>query len=315
MTVREASTTRFVDDGEEAGALQTLHAHEDESVNFVRPAPGGYLEARYVRRGPEYFIAYVSSQAGCDRACRFCHLTATGQTSMDQSSTDDYVGQIADVLTHHRKQEVRPTRMNMNFMARGEPLLNPVLHSRNAWSDMSSRVRASAASSGVERVLMNVSTIMPVMPHGTVMPNLQEIMTDVDTTLYYSLYSMDPSFRRRWIPKSMDPRQSLRRLADWQNATGNDVALHWAFIEGENDDLQTIDDIVRAVKDAGLHPRFNAVRFNPPEGSRYREPDESIVERNFGVLAEAFGHPSSRIVPRVGLSVKASCGMFVGGRR
>lgn len=294
--------------------LRTFHAHEDESVNFVRPAVGGYLEARYVRRTDGYFIAYVSSQAGCDRACRFCHLTATGQTSMAQTSIDDYVGQVADVLGHHRAQAIRPSRMNMNFMARGEPLLNPVLHSRDAWSEMTSRVRTHALTAGVDRVLMNVSTIMPAMPDGTAWPNLNSIMTDTDTTLYYSLYSMDPSFRRRWIPKSVDPRAALRTLTAWQDATGNEVALHWAFIEGENDSIETIRDVIAAVRDAGLKPKFNAVRFNPPEGSRFREPDEHVVERNFAMLAEAFGHPSSRIVPRVGLSVKASCGMFVGGR-
>lgn len=295
--------------------LRTLHAHEDESVNFVRPAPGGYLEARYVRRTEDYFIAYVSSQAGCDRSCRFCHLTSTGQTSMAQSTVSDYVGQVADVLAHHDRQDVRPDRMNMNFMARGEPLLNPILHSAETWSRMAEGVRRAASASGIGTVKFNVSTIMPTMPEDVPWPRLDQVISDPDVTLYYSLYSMDPAFRRRWIPKSVDPRAALRTLAAWQDATGNEVALHWAFIEGENDDLRTVHDIVRAVRDAGLRPKFNAVRFNPPGGSRHREPDELVVERNFSVLAEAFGHPSSRIVPRVGLSVKASCGMFVGDRK
>ena len=294
--------------------LRTLHAHEDESVNFVRPALGGYLEARYVRRTADYFIAYVSSQAGCDRSCRFCHLTSTGQTAMTQSTVSDYVGQVIDVLAHHDRQDVRPARMNMNFMARGEPLLNPVLHSAETWNAMAEGVRGAAAASDIDKVKFNVSTIMPTMPEGVPYPRLDQVIDDPDVTLYYSLYSMDPAFRRRWIPKAIDPHVALRTLAAWQNATGNEVALHWAFIEGENDDLRTVHDIVRAVRDAGLRPKFNAVRFNPPPGSRHREPDELVIERNFSVLAEAFGHPSSRIVPRVGLSVKASCGMFVGGR-
>lgn len=294
-----------------ADELRIMHAHEDESVNFVRPVEGGYLETRYVRRTPDYFIAYVSSQGGCDRACRFCHLTSTGQTSMRHASIEEYVSQVGDVLAHHDVQDVRPRTMNMNFMARGEPLLNPVLHSHDAWSEMTGRVKAAAASSAIDVVRFNVSTIMPLMPEGTPWPDLDHVLSDQDTTLYYSLYSMDPGFRRRWIPKSMDPRAALRTLAAWKDATANEVVLHWAFIEGQNDDRKTIEDVIAAVRESGLRPRFNAVRFNPPEGSRHREPDVSVVERNFAMLADAFGHPTSRIVPRVGLSVKASCGMFV----
>lgn len=288
--------------------LDIVHAVEDESVNFIRPAKGGALEARYVRRTAEYFIAYLSSQAGCDRSCRFCHLTATGQTAMTQASEDDYVRQIADVLAHHDLQDVRPKRMNVNYMARGEPLLNPILRDRDRWLDMRFRVRDLADASGVEDIRHNVSTIMP---KEALERPLEDVFADGGTTLYYSLYSMNPAFRRRWLPKSADPVEALAHLARFQKATGLEVALHWAFIAGENDDEETQWRIVEAVHDSGLRPKFNAVRYNPFDDRRGREPEESIVERNFAILAEAFGHASSRIVPRVGFSAKASCGMFV----
>src|SRR5437588_13051932 len=51
----------------------------DASVNWDRPADVGRIEARYVRRCPDYFVVYLSSQTGCAQRCRMCHLTATGQ--------------------------------------------------------------------------------------------------------------------------------------------------------------------------------------------------------------------------------------------
>lgn len=288
-----------------------IRAVEDESVNFVRLAPGGAFEARYVRRTPEYFIAYLSSQAGCDRACRFCHLTATGQTSTACASIDDYLDQLRDVFAHHDAQTVRPIRANLNFMARGEPLLNEILRDRDLWSRFREAALDLAREHAVHDVRFNVSTIMPTLPDDAPWPRLDRVLSDPGITLYYSLYSMRPSFRRRWLPKTVDPRAALRTLAAWQDATGNDVALHWAFIEGENDDEGTVDEIIAAVRESGLRPKFNAVRYNPFDERRGREPEEHVVEARFRQLADAFGDPSSRIVPRVGFSAKASCGMFV----
>lgn len=290
--------------------MQIIRAVEDESVNFVRPTPTGAFEARYVRRTNDYMIAYLSSHAGCDRACRFCHLTATGQTSMAEASVDDYLLQIEDVLGHHDIQEVRPERMNVNFMARGEPLLNGVLRDRGRWSEFREAVIERARRSGIGQVRFNVSTIMPT-DDGREGDPLGEVLTDPDVAIFYSLYSMRADFRRRWLPKSIDPIEALSHLVRWQRNTGNEVALHWAFIHGENDDPEVAREIAKAVRGTGIRAKFNAVRFNPPKGSRHREASMEAIETSFSILSDAFGSPHSRIVPRVGLSVKASCGMFV----
>jgi len=78
------------------------------------------------RRCADYFVCYLSSHSGCNRGCEFCHLTATGQTSFQPSTINDFTSQALSVFKHYRRQQ--PARyMHYSFMARGEPLANPHL--------------------------------------------------------------------------------------------------------------------------------------------------------------------------------------------
>src|SRR5881398_2169086 len=82
----------------------------DASVNWDRPADVGRLEARYVRRCPDYFVVYLSSQTGCAQGCRMCHLTATGQTRLRDATFGEIIEQTRTVLDHyHREAETART--------------------------------------------------------------------------------------------------------------------------------------------------------------------------------------------------------------
>jgi 23S rRNA (adenine2503-C2)-methyltransferase len=289
---------------------------EDASVNFVAPVEGGSLEARFVQRTPDYFITYLSSHAGCDRACRMCHLTQSGQTSMRPASFSDYTDQAAMVLKYwFDRNEPTPKFMNYNFMARGEPFANPVITDQVEFRRLQKWLYKIAWKSGIPETRMNLSTIMPASLH---VRSLQDMLgrSEQGTNIYYSLYSMKPDFRRRWLPKAMDPHRALDMLAEYQQTaisgwTPGEVVLHWSFIEGQNDDLETIEEIIEAVQSRGLKTRFNLVRYNPYSPAQGEEPDAAVLADRLNRLAVAFGDPRTRMIPRVGFDVKASCGMFV----
>lgn len=290
-----------------------LDSTEDLSTNFVFEEDGSaFREARYVRRTDDYFIVYLSSHDGCRMGCRFCHLTATKQVSFNETSFEGFMAQADAVLAHYdavRNVQGNALRVHFNWMARGEPLAN-----YGMLANFEKYIRPALLERAHARSLDARFLISSIIPRaGLHATDLAACFKSPDTTLYYSLYSMRPKFRRAWLPNAMDPNEALDLLARWQTVTGNTLALHWAFIAGENDDDGTVDEIIEAVTSRNLRAKFNLVRYNPASPAHGREPDEATLHRQFARIQAALGDHGSRIVPRVGVDVKASCGMFYAG--
>lgn len=285
---------------------------EDASVNFVVSMPdGGFLEARFVQRDPSYIIVYLSSHTGCQHTCRFCHLTATGQRTMTPATLDDYLSQARVVLEHYRthlalSQDKPAPRVHFNFMARGEALSNP--HFVNHSKTLFARLRDLATHHQFSDVQFKISSILPQEFDG----NLATVLDDPSAQLYYSLYSLDPAFRKRWLPKALPAEEALDRIAAYQaSPQGKPIALHWAFIQGQNDSPQTIAAIVDAIKARHIQAKFNLVRYNPYDDRYGVESAEPVLQARFAEMLAALGDTESRIVPRVGRDVQASCGCFI----
>lgn len=286
---------------------EVLHSYEDKSVNFVFD---NMLEARFVRRVEDYFIVYLSSHDGCNKACRFCHLTQTKQTSFNETTLEEYLIQAKTVLEYYdtvKNQQGLAKIVNFNFMARGEPLANSVL--LNNVKQLFSQLERLA----VERHLQANFNISTIFPQEVEHVNLSEVFKDVTQSygIYYSLYSVEDSFRKRWLPKSLDYRLALEKLENLQANTHANIAFHWTFIQGENDSQTSLDKIKCVLQDYKIKAKFNLVRYNPYSAAQGIESSEDVLQHNFNELNKFFDNPQSRIVPRVGFDVKASCGMFV----
>lgn len=280
----------------------------DKSVNFIYDND---LEARYIRREKEKVLIYLSSQQGCKQACRFCHLTQTGQTKDKDAYRTEIITQADRVLDYYDNQlrngQGKADQFNFNFMARGEPLAN--VHMRNIPEYVMDALEDRATDrDGWAKI--NISTIMPV----------ESLTANIDKTygrskvrhhFYYSLYSLNPEFRKRWLPRAANPGLAMAELKKWQDKSGNTLILHHAFIEGENDSLEDVEKFLNFIRPWDLKVKFNAVRYNPYSEAQGRESSEEVIQRNFAIIEKEMTVPGSRIVPRVGPDVSASCGMFV----
>lgn len=295
---------------------QVIASQQDLSVNFLWALGGtDALEARYVRRVDECFIVYLSSHTGCNQACRFCHLTASKQVSMKPATLGDFLAQADAVFKYYDRlvesgEQVRAQTVHFNWMARGEPLLNDTLV--RDYKALFDELRARANQRGL-RVKFKISTIFPEAA------NLGEVVTGVlsqpDVMTYYSLYSLNPLFRRRWIPRAHSPARVFEWLGTLQTIVGrkDQLAFHWAFIEGENDSVADVTNILQYIDHFGLQVKFNLVRYNPYSPAQGEESDEEIFTDRFELIKSSgiVRTEGTRIVPRVGFDVKASCGMFL----
>ena len=286
-------------------SLKVLNSQIDHSVNFVEEQLIGFLESRFVRKCDDYFIAYLSSQTGCNRGCTFCHLTATGQTSFIDSSHNDFVAQAIQVFKHYRKETKPAKYMHYNFMARGEPLANKIL--LDSGDDLLQKLGQVAKGEGLP-AKFNISTIMPV----SLKKSLSDIFNYINPTIYYSIYSTNSKWRKDWMPAAMDSDEALRMLRDYQDFSKKIVKIHYAFIAGENDSVEEVNNVCDAIERHNLICEFNLVRYNAASPDQGVESSEEVIDRNLNLITDRFRFSTKvQMIPRVGFDVKASCGMFV----
>lgn len=285
--------------------IQTLTSVEDQSVNYIYDATNiGTFEARYVRREDKYFIIYVSSQSGCDQACRMCHLTSTGQNKYENATLEDFLKQANKVYEHYDTQN-KAEIVHYNFMARGEALNNKLI------LEDSALLLSSLGKLAEERNLESKFLMSTILPSALGDKSLLDVFPTIHPEIYYSLYSMNPKFRKKWLAKALGAEKGLDMLKEWQDATGKVPKIHFAFIEGQNDSEQDMVDIANAVNERDLKVNINIVRYNPYSDKYGKEPEECVIQRNFDLLKTLLKPEQARIVPKVGRDVKASCGMFV----
>jgi adenine C2-methylase RlmN of 23S rRNA A2503 and tRNA A37 len=279
---------------------------QDVSVNWDRPADVGRIEARYVRRRPDYFVVYLSSQTGCDQGCRMCHLTPTGQTRLRDVSRAEFLEQADTVLAHYRREAPPARAVHFNFMARGEPLANAALlaGADELLGDLAGRAVALNL-----RPRYLVSTVFP-KDFGDRL--LEDVFVTYHPEIYYSVYSTREQFRRRWLPKALPVAEGLDRLASWQRSTYKVCKIHYAFIAGENDSEADVHAVCDALEARRLMVHVNIVRYNPLDPRRHGvEPPEEVIRRNAAIYQARLPYARVRVIPRVGYDVQASCGMFV----
>jgi adenine C2-methylase RlmN of 23S rRNA A2503 and tRNA A37 len=235
-----------------------------------------------------------------------CHLTATKQTQRSNATLDIYREQTAAVLNWYDENCPKAKIVHFNFMSRGEAFDNELFikHGKELFDHLGAE---SSKRSLFPRFL--ISTIMPQ----TIMDkSLSDIFPIINPEIYYSIYSVNPDFRKKWLPNAMPPIHALKLLKEYQDNTKKIIKLHWAFIEGENDSEEDIALLCHRVRTMGLRVDIAIVKFNPYSSEYGKESSIEVIDRNVEILKSLLPFSKIKMIARVGFDVKASCGMFVG---
>jgi adenine C2-methylase RlmN of 23S rRNA A2503 and tRNA A37 len=280
----------------------------DGSVNFIfniKDNPG-YFESRFVKRKPDYFVTYLSSESGCPMGCSFCWLTETKQTMFRHATLEDYRVQALYPILHERFGENSAKTCHFNYMARGEALCNPNILNKSP--EHFTGLYELAKTYGFYSKF-NISTIIPK----TLNKSLIDIFPLIYPTIYYSIYSCNPEFRAKWLPNAMDVDKALDLLTEYQKFSRKIIKLHYALISGENDSFEDVKQIVNKIIDKKLAVQLNLVEYNPPNNlSKESEHYERYVNA-FESYAQGYC-TEAKIIKRVGYEKAfASCGMFYNG--
>lgn len=278
-------------------AYEIFKSEIDSSVNFVKKIDcKNSIECRFVQRdNTDYAIIYVSSQTGCKMACRMCHLTSTGQNKSRDCTTEELMEQFIIVENYIRDNFPEITDIHVDFMARGEPLDNINVNASLFTTMRSVNTRLD--------IKVLISTIMPISFNGSLYDRLGE-----DVNIYYSIYSCDEKFRKKWLPRAMPYEEALYKLHEWQAKSNRIPKIHYALIEGQNDSKEDARNIVDALQKYKIHANFNIVRYNP-FSDKYGE-ESKYVTSYANYLRSIAKFSSVKVKNRVGFDVKASCGMF-----
>ena len=281
--------------------MQILKSQIDDSVNFILDREIGQIECRYVRR-PGKDIIYVSSQTGCNQACRMCHLTAKGLVAFQNCTIEDFKEQVEIVTDYIFSNNLQQEKLHVNFMARGEPLNNPYVYEE--WKSLSQEINTAAKRK-------SNFLISSIFPKSYPMYELNRFESGENTPrLYWSAYSANPAFRKQWLPRSCTFEQGLFMLSYWWRHTKIVPRIHFALIENKNDSIDDADLLCQELNKLNFRVDINLVQYNPySEAFGAESPHyDMILEFLRKTLTKNQNH--IKIIPRVGFDVKVSCGTF-----
>ena len=298
----------------------------DDAINLVRHLDdqGNIVETRIAQRQSDEMIIYMSTSTGCANSCRFCHLTQTNQTS-DIPLTVGQFAQQMDWVVSQLRNDIRINRLeviNINFMARGDGLSNPnfIMEFDKISAMIVNKINRSLKLDCVVR--FKISTIFPKnmilsvenggVNHWVKYAVHNDFFKRVE--IYYSLYSLTEKFRKRWLPKAIDPEIVGKIFSGCrEEKNGTLFRLHHALIKGENDSIQDAHDIVDWLERHDIRCPINLVMYNPFNSSCGEESDRDTIDQYVDVLKSSNRIIGVKEIERLAPDVFAACGMFVTG--
>jgi 23S rRNA (adenine2503-C2)-methyltransferase len=287
---REALASRF-----SIPSLSVLH--EERSVDGTRKYLLGLEDGHAVESvlipDQDRLTLCISSQVGCQQACRFC-LTAKGGFTRNLLAWEiaDQVLAVSRIL----KEEGGRGLTNIVLMGMGEPLAN--------FDEVIKALRVIASDRGLgispRRVTLSTAGLAPFIDALG--------KSGVKVNLAVSLNASTDEVRDRLMPvnKRWPLRELLAACRRFPLEPRRRITFEYVLLKGVNDSEEDALRVAKMLK--GIRGKVNLIPFNPFPGSEYDRPGEKTVRRFQQILLDR------RYVAPVresrGRDISAACGQL-----
>ncbi|MEK6742812.1 MAG: 23S rRNA (adenine(2503)-C(2))-methyltransferase RlmN [Nitrospirota bacterium] len=235
----------------------------------------------------------ISSQVGCQQACRFC---LTGQGGFTRNlAFFEIAGQVLEV-SRILKNEGSRGITNIVLMGMGEPLANfeEVLKAI--------RIITSDRALGISGRRLTLST-------DGLVPEMDALgRAGAKVNLAVSLNATTDETRDRIMPvnRRYPLKELLAACRRFPLEPRRRITFEYVLLRGVNDSGDDALRLARLLK--GIKCKVNLIPFNPFPGSEFKRPDDAAVKRFQKILQDH--HYTALVRESRGRDISAACGQL-----
>jgi 23S rRNA (adenine2503-C2)-methyltransferase len=235
----------------------------------------------------------ISSQVGCQQACRFC-LTGSGGFTRNLKAYEiaDQVLQVERVLRRERKRRIT----NIVLMGMGEPLAN--------FDEVVAALKVITSEKGLgfspRRVTVSTDGLVPEIGKlGT---------CGVKVNLAISLNATTDEVRDRIMPvnRRYPIRELLAACRRYPLEPRRRITFEYVLLKGVNDSVEDARRLAQLLR--GIKCKVNLIPFNPFPGSEFKRTDDVAVRQFQKVLLDH--HYTAPVRESRGRDISAACGQL-----
>ncbi len=236
----------------------------------------------------------VSTQVGCRMNCAFC---ASGLNGLVRNLTaGEILGQIVAVNAAEGGAAETRAVTNVVLMGRGEPLDNfdnTVRFLKNL---------SEKGGIGISRRNVSLSTC-------GIVPKIYELADlGFSLNLTISLHSPFDEARKKIMPiaKKYSIAEILKACEYYFEKSGRRYIFEYVLIEGENDQKEHADELIRLLKGKPCH--VNLIRLNEVKERKMKAVTDKNAYRFLGLLER--GGISATLRRQIGADIDGACGQL-----
>jgi 23S rRNA (adenine2503-C2)-methyltransferase len=272
--------------------INKIKSQVDNTVKYVFDVRGQPVEFSYINKNDGKDIICTPTQTNCKLGCKFCFLTGYDAPVINLT---------ADEVNDGIKHIVVDTLMLghtflVSFMGSGDPLNNPHL-------DAVIRSIYAGCTDSFENVRFAVASIIP--SKDAFFKFTTEVGLFFNIKFHLSLHSPFDVVRKDLMPAAHPVADSIRLLREYRDRTGNDVEIHYALMDGQNNRDEDCVELVRLLRNLDIPVKF--LDFKERED---RDLKKALNVDDFRVRLAAAGIRSEHYFPP-GADIGASCGQFL----